>query len=84
MLNYEVSSGKSVLVSYAGKTLAFDLHRLPTDWETLFRDPEIEQCVNETVLQKGAANAANAASPSEAGSWEDVSARLDELRGSTG
>ena len=59
MLSYEISSGKSVIVSYAGKTLAFDLQRLPADWETLFRDPEIEQCVNETVLEKGGAEAAS-------------------------
>jgi hypothetical protein len=85
MIDYKRSSQDAVTVSHAGKALAFRLDRLPEDWETLFRDPEVEQCVHEVVIRNGQPVAeGQAGGGTSAAGWDEVGACLDELRGSTG
>ena len=85
MIEYKRAGRGSITVTHAGKALSFRVDQLPEDWETLFRDPEVEECVQEVVIQKGRPVARGAAGDetTEAG-WDEVSACLDELRGSTG
>jgi hypothetical protein len=82
MIDYK-NAENAVTVFYAGKALSFRHDQLPADWETLFRDPEVEECVNEVVIQKGQP-LAEGQGDSRTDAWNDVSACLDELRGSTG
>jgi hypothetical protein len=84
MIDRKLNPGTSVTVRYAGKTLDFKLDQIPDDWETLFRDPEVEQCVHEVVMQKGRSIAEGEGSSATAIGWDEVSDCLDELRGSTG
>ena len=75
------SSPEKITVTYAEKSLDLDRKGLPPDWETLLRDPEVAECVNELVLEKGAPR--DQASRPLLG-WDAVQDRLDDLAGSTG
>lgn len=80
MLKFEKSTSV-VTVFFAEKALDFQLDRLPSDWETLFRDPDVAGCVNEIVADKGM--------PEKAGQrpalgWDEVRMCLERVSGSSG
>jgi hypothetical protein len=84
VIDHKKSSQDAITVLYAGMALSFRLDRLPEDWEVLFRDPEVEECVHEVVLKKGRPVAEGESAGEASAGWDEVSACLDELRGSTG
>jgi hypothetical protein len=80
MVTFE-KSADAVTVFFAGKALDFRLDRLPSDWETLFRDPDVAGCVNEVVADKGA--------PEKSGQrpslgWDEERMCLEGVSGSSG
>jgi hypothetical protein len=74
-------SDDAVTVFFAEKALDFRLDRLPSDWETLFRDPDVAGCVNEIVADKGAPEQ-SAERPSLG--WDEVRMCLEGVSGSSG
>ncbi len=80
MLKFEKSAG-AVTVFFAEKAVDFQLDRMPPDWETLFRDPDVAGCVNELVAVKGV--------PEKSGQrtvlgWDEVQMCLERVSGSSG
>ena len=75
------SSPEKITVTYAEKSVDLDRKGLPPDWETLLRDPDVAECVNDLVLEKGAPRD-EATRPFL--SWDAVQERLEDLQGSTG
>lgn len=83
MIGYEIARDGMLTVRFADKVLCFRRQDLPADWETLFRDPEICECVNQTVLDQGGPAADGAGAPPVVG-WDAVQHRLERLQGTTG
>jgi len=81
MVKFERPDGRTIRVSFGEKTLDFSLDRLPADWETLLRDPDVAGCVNEVVLRRGVA-AGGGAVP--AVGWDEVRLCIEKADGSTG
>ena len=75
------NSPEKVTVFYAEKAVDFRRDGLPADWETLLRDPDIAECVNDVILEKGAPRASSRRPQL---GWDEVTARLAGLAGSTG
>ncbi len=70
-----------VTVSFAEKALDLRREGLPADWEVLLRDPEIAECVNALILERGAPSG-EAQRPLLG--WGMVAERLERMKGSTG
>jgi hypothetical protein len=75
------SSPEKITVTFAEKSLDLARKGLPPDWEALLQDPEVAECVNELVLEKGAPRD-QASRPML--SWDAIQQRLEDLEGSTG